>query len=735
MVILALEADRVWVYRNDSSPGTCSFVTPATVLLAGDGPVSLALSDLNTDGRLDLVAGNFYGQTISLFENQSTRGGVIAFASRVDSAANAGNPNDLVAVDLDGSAVLQWPAAATRADGLRVGCGTTQGLQAKGSFEDLRTYNYSLTPDTDYDGRSDAQELAEGTNPLDAASATPVRLGFWGFNDANWTGDQGQLPKVTPVGVQRAPSFRTNALQVKNSAGAANLKYCDVEANGSANINCQKGTVRFWFKPAWNSGSRGGTTPGRLLEMGSSSGTTGWWTLEVNNAGDQVAFKTRNDGSGTVNTLLTNNLTPGEWPSNQWRQIALTYSPTASALYVDGAPLTPSGGGVSNYPNATTRGAYGFSIGSNQAGDEQAKGQFEELETFNYALSAGDISTNYAAVTASAAPFAIGVYGDLQFLAATEAPHYGSQARYNLAIDTLRNWISTEENLKVALCVGDVVHLCHLGTEAQEWTIASTAWKRLQDQCLVVIAPGNHDREDCVYGIGDPSYPVFNSNFGWLLSQSELCEHVESYTPNKVQNACWRKTISGLPFLFMTLEYGPPALVVDWAKERMQSYPDHLVVLVTHWYLDSNWNYAGPPPFIGPHRSPVGQYLWDNLVNSNNVLMVISGHSPAFPGFAWRQERNAYGRMVNEFHLDFQNCDESCACDPNCVNPWYTDGRTSAVAQLMRFDPLGNSVTVRYRACEPEPGFWLPATFTTEWVGLTLPAPEEVGEFQFSLFE
>jgi hypothetical protein len=115
--------------------------------------------------------------------------------------------------------------------------------------------------------------------------------------------------------------------------------------------------------------------------------------------------------------------------------------------------------------------------------------------------------------------------------------------------------------------------------------------------------------------------------------------------------------------------------------------------------------------------------------------MVISGHSPAFPGFAWRQERNAYGRMVNEFHLDFQNCDESCACDPNCVNPWYTDGRTSAVAQLMRFDPLGNSVTVRYRACEPEPGFWLPATFTTEWVGLTLPAPEEVGEFQFSLFE
>jgi hypothetical protein len=50
-------------------------------------------------------------------------------------------------------------------------------------------------PDTDYDGRSDGQELAEGTDPLDPASATAVRLGWWRFNSANWVGEQGQLPK------------------------------------------------------------------------------------------------------------------------------------------------------------------------------------------------------------------------------------------------------------------------------------------------------------------------------------------------------------------------------------------------------------------------------------------------------------------------------------------------------------------------------------------------------------
>ena len=87
------------------------------------------------------------------------------------------------------------------------------------------------------------------------------------------------------------------------------------EVNGTANINCQKGTVRFWFKPAWTNGFRGGTTPGRLLEMGSTNGTTGWWTLELNEAGNQVAFKTRSDGSGTVNTLFSKDLSPGAWPS------------------------------------------------------------------------------------------------------------------------------------------------------------------------------------------------------------------------------------------------------------------------------------------------------------------------------------------------------------------------------------------------------------------------------------
>jgi len=49
-------------------------------------------------------------------------------------------------------------------------------------------------PDSDYDGRSDGQELAEGTDPLDSDSATETQLGWWRFNSTGWPGEAGQMP-------------------------------------------------------------------------------------------------------------------------------------------------------------------------------------------------------------------------------------------------------------------------------------------------------------------------------------------------------------------------------------------------------------------------------------------------------------------------------------------------------------------------------------------------------------
>ena len=126
----------------------------------------------------------------------------------------------------------------------------------------------------------------------------------------------------------------------------------------------------------------------RLIEMGSYNPafTNGWWALYFSPDGTQLSFGTSTNGGGMTN--LSANIS---WVSNEWYQIALTYSPTGSTLYVDGQLLT-NGAGVIYFPNADEL-TNGFRIGSDQDGGNQAEGAFDELETFDNPLNATNAAT------------------------------------------------------------------------------------------------------------------------------------------------------------------------------------------------------------------------------------------------------------------------------------------------------------------------------------------------------
>jgi hypothetical protein len=259
--------------------------------------------------------------------------------------------------------------------------------------------------DTDYDGRSDRQELVEdGTNPLESTSFKPVRLGYWRFNNApGWLGEAGQPPMNTLGTLANPTSWSGKALHL-NSANPANLKYRDVESGGLANINCKRGTIRFWFKPDWapNVGPDG---VARLIAMGNDAANPaeGWWALSITPPEGQPAlvrikFESRSGGgstterfSGPIQWEVLNNVV-------QWHQFTLTYDNSETRLYVNGQSVL-TGSALVNFPNATERTAYGFSIGSNRFGTEQAKGQYEEFETFNHVLTSGEIASNYGSMT------------------------------------------------------------------------------------------------------------------------------------------------------------------------------------------------------------------------------------------------------------------------------------------------------------------------------------------------
>ena len=99
---------------------------------------------------------------------------------------------------------------------------------------------------------------------------------------------------VTADSVQLTPSWSGTALLM--DAPGANLKYRDVEADGLANINCRKGSLRFWFKPSWPTWIGPGE-PARLIEMGNTANASdGWWAISINSDGSRLIFESEING-------------------------------------------------------------------------------------------------------------------------------------------------------------------------------------------------------------------------------------------------------------------------------------------------------------------------------------------------------------------------------------------------------------------------------------------------------
>lgn len=87
------------VYRNTSSTGSISFASGIDYS-SGHDPFSIAIADLDLDGRPDVIVANYLSGTISIYKNTSTVG-AISLALPIEVTVGLG-PQWLAAADLDG---------------------------------------------------------------------------------------------------------------------------------------------------------------------------------------------------------------------------------------------------------------------------------------------------------------------------------------------------------------------------------------------------------------------------------------------------------------------------------------------------------------------------------------------------------------------------------------------------------------------------------------------------------
>lgn len=231
------------------------------------------------------------------------------------------------------------------------------------------------------------------TATRDFGSKNTVVSSSW--NSIVWSNTL-QYVQFTNVALLDGQSLQVNATRVASAYTAINgmqlankvasrLNYREVETNGAPNIYLKRGTVMVWVKPSWISGTGPGQES-RLLEVGDQGSTNGWWALYTSTNGSQLKFAGKS--GGTTTNYLTSTI---NWSTN-WVHVALTFTETNSALYINGA-LATNGVGVSAVPDLTMRLMSGLNVGCDVTGWNNLRGQVDELFTYNYPLSGGEIKS------------------------------------------------------------------------------------------------------------------------------------------------------------------------------------------------------------------------------------------------------------------------------------------------------------------------------------------------------
>jgi hypothetical protein len=229
-----------------------------------------------------------------------------------------------------------------------------------------------------------------------APGGPAMLLDSWSFYTNTWLSDLGYSPIRFTNLVNVAGGGDGKALLLDTSnATPAYLEFNTTESDGTNEFSLPAGTFSWWFKPNWAGTNHGGTGPGaagRFFELGNytTNASVGWLSLYVSADGTMVYFAGQTN-NGSQNTFLSS---PVDFYSNTWCYLALTYSSTNTAFYTNGV-LATNGSGMTYYPPPGVV-ANGFSIGSSVSNIvSQARGVFDDVETFNWQLDPGTINGNF----------------------------------------------------------------------------------------------------------------------------------------------------------------------------------------------------------------------------------------------------------------------------------------------------------------------------------------------------
>jgi hypothetical protein len=243
MIATNTGSNNISVFRNTSTIGVASFATKLD-FATGVGTSGVATGDLNGDGKLDIVSSNYNSMDISIFINTTT-GSTISFATKIDiptwdimPPSGFVNPLGVVINDMNGDGKPDIAVANFSIASVALFRNTTSGATPTFVRQLLTT---SITGprelavgDMDGDGKSDLVVSDEaGTKVLAYRNTSPVGVAF--TFDSPVIGVTGTAPRGVSLGDLDQDGKLDIA--VVNSGSASVSVFRNTSTSGSISIS------------------------------------------------------------------------------------------------------------------------------------------------------------------------------------------------------------------------------------------------------------------------------------------------------------------------------------------------------------------------------------------------------------------------------------------------------------------------------------------------------------------